>query len=99
MTDEKIIKVLDACAYNLRTFEVEVTPRRIDPCVYPEDRVDQFSHALWMIGETKKLLAEGRREKAMRWLGFIQGVLWSSGLISLKELKELNRPDELDAKD
>lgn len=32
-----------------------------------------------------------RREKAMRWLGFIQGVLWTMGIFTLDELKEQSR--------
>jgi len=30
------------------------------------------------------------REKLMRWLGFMQGVLWSDGLYDIDELRELN---------
>jgi len=30
-------------------------------------------------------------EKAMRWLGFIQGVLWSTGTRSIDEMREDNR--------
>lgn len=32
-----------------------------------------------------------KREKAHRWLGFIQGVLWMAGVFSLDELKEHSR--------
>jgi uncharacterized protein YodC (DUF2158 family) len=34
----------------------------------------------------------GRREKAMRWLGFAQGVIWSRGLAGIDTLKDHNRP-------
>lgn len=37
--------------------------------------------------------AEHRREKAMRWLGFVQGALWAHGLASIEEMKAVNRPD------
>jgi hypothetical protein len=30
------------------------------------------------------------REKLMRWIGFMQGVLWSDGLYSIDELREMN---------
>jgi hypothetical protein len=34
------------------------------------------------------------RDKLMRWLGFLQGVLWCDGMYSLDELKAHNRgPD------
>jgi hypothetical protein len=32
--------------------------------------------------------SRSKREKAHRWLGFIQGVLWMSGVFTLDELKE-----------
>jgi len=38
-------------------------------------------------------LAEGRREKLMRWVGFMQGALWMMG-VDLEELKRMNMPDE-----
>jgi hypothetical protein len=35
--------------------------------------------------------ARSKREKAHRWLGFIQGVLWMTGVFTLDELKEHSR--------
>lgn len=35
--------------------------------------------------------SRSRREKAHRWLGFIQGVFWMSGVFTLDELKEHSR--------
>lgn len=39
-----------------------------------------------------QLLAEGRTEKAMRWLGLMQGVVWVLGT-PLSELKAMNRAE------
>jgi hypothetical protein len=33
-------------------------------------------------------------EKAMRWLGFVQGALWAGGSATIEELKRMNMPDE-----
>jgi len=33
-----------------------------------------------------------RREKAMRWLGFVQGTLWGWGIATIEELKKMNAP-------
>jgi hypothetical protein len=41
--------------------------------------------------EARKRRARSKREKAHRWLGFIQGVLWMGGRYSLDELKEHSR--------
>jgi hypothetical protein len=51
-------------------------------------------HLLFMCSEAQKFVDEGRIEKAMRWLGFLQGVLWSDNEFSLDELKNHSRPDE-----
>ncbi len=37
---------------------------------------------------------KARREKAMRWLGFLQGALWMGLGVDLKDLKRMNMPDE-----
>lgn len=34
--------------------------------------------------------AQSKLEKSMRWLGFVQGVLWRSGACSIDELKTMN---------
>jgi hypothetical protein len=65
----------------------------------------QQQHARWMcqevlrfhpshrIGEPPPDPKEIRAafEKAMRWLGFIQGVLWSTGVKTIDEMREDNR--------
>lgn len=34
-----------------------------------------------------------KREKAMRWLGFVQGALWAQNQATIDELKRMNMPD------
>jgi hypothetical protein len=50
-------------------------------------------HLRYMCKQIPVFLAENRREKVMRWLGFIQGAMWALGMTSIAEMKELNRPD------
>jgi hypothetical protein len=51
----------------------------------------------WPAGELdermgmRRRAARSKREKAHRWLGFIQGVLWMAGAFTLNELKEHSR--------
>jgi len=52
-----------------------------------------LGHAHWMVNEIPTLLGEDRKEKAMRWLCFVQGVLWIEKLQTIDQLKEINRPD------
>lgn len=58
------------------------------PTTHPE-----LQHLRYMIGEMRGLIREGRTEKAMRWLGFLQGVLWSQGVFTLEAMKNHSRPD------
>jgi hypothetical protein len=41
-----------------------------------------------------KLVNENRIEKAMRWLGFVQGTLWAMGVRTIEEMKVENMPPE-----
>lgn len=57
----------------------------------PIERGTPSQHITWMLGRTVELMNEGRREKAMRWLGFVQGYLWANGLAGVDEMKDWNR--------
>lgn len=52
---------------------------------------DVLEHCLGMLDSMEQFVDEERIEKAMRWLGFLQGCLWSIGEFSLEELKSHNR--------
>ena len=55
--------------------------------------VAALRHAKGLAVDGLKLPPE-KFEKKLRWLGFIQGVLWCYGEFSLDELKRMNMPDE-----
>ena len=55
-----------------------------------------IGHAAWMCEEAIKLVDEGRMEKAMRWLGWINATVWFNGLMSLDDIKNLCKPEESD---
>lgn len=54
-------------------------------------------HALWMCHEIQKMVngepPQKKRDKAMRWLGFVQGVLWSRGIYSIDDMRSHNVGD------
>ena len=52
----------------------------------------KLAHLLYMIGRINIFLDEGRREKAMRWIGFLQGAVWWGEFISIEKLKKMNAP-------
>jgi hypothetical protein len=47
----------------------------------------KIAHYKFMCKEAQKFVDEGKVDKAMRWLGFIQGVLWIDETFTLNELK------------
>lgn len=54
---------------------------------------ERLNHLLWMCSALKEIAEqEGRIEKAMRWLGFIQGALWSADIVTIEDLKHDNMP-------
>lgn len=53
-----------------------------------------LSHCRWAIPQVRGFLVADRREKAMRWLGFLQGALWAMGLYSISSLMGQNKPPE-----
>lgn len=94
MTDEKLRSALLECeaiiakeaaregiTMAIRDVEAETPSRRI-------------SHLHWMAKTSFELLEQGKREKVMRWLGFMQGAIWGLKLASIDSLKSMNRPDD-----
>lgn len=73
-----------------------VGSNRFVPPRYPEGAPPApaaLRHLRYMITEMRGFIVQGRTEKAMRWLGFLQGVLWALGVFSIDELKDHSRPD------
>jgi len=74
------------------------TKEGIDPVDFPHIdspyySKEMLSHCCGMIDKMEKFVREGRIEKAYRWLGFVQGCLWTTGVCSLEDLKNHSRPD------
>jgi hypothetical protein len=52
------------------------------------------AHHKFMCDEGQRLVDAGRIEKAMRWLGFLQGSFWRKERFTLDDLKNHSRPDQ-----
>lgn len=61
---------------------------------FPEKKSHAVDYAITMCEKTKGFIDEGRTEKAMRWLGFIQGVFWTEGVYSIDEMRAHNTTQE-----
>lgn len=62
--------------------------------MYVENWGGSLVHCHSMLDRIEEFVRAGRMEKASRWLGFVQGVLWAGGLFTLDQLKAHNKPDE-----
>lgn len=60
----------------------------------PANPAEMLAHCHRMLDMMEVFITEGRMDKVMRWLGFLQGVFWSRGWYSLEDLKNHNRPEE-----
>ena len=49
------------------------------------------SHLLYMCQEIPNLIKAGKIEKAMRWLGFLQGVFCEKDFYTIDQLRDHNR--------
>lgn len=78
MTGDKIKEVI-------RTYEAKLDGKLYSP---------RLIHVRGMLPKVKAFVAEGRIEKAFRWLGFIQGVLWCESVYSIEAMKDHNRPND-----
>jgi len=64
----------------------------LGPLVQNDSRIE---HTFHMLEQTRKFIPH-EMDKANRWLGFIQGVLWIVGLRDIDEMRADNRDDDED---
>jgi hypothetical protein len=95
MTNEKLLEAFAACERLIRAEEPDAQPSRFPG----HAKLGAFSrstvacHLLYMCLAGDEFVLAGRREKAMRWLGFIQASLCFLYPLSIDDLKTMNRPD------
>lgn len=91
MSSKKIGEALIICRKCLESLNV---PIRQHPDHLPAISNDSvLAHCHWMTIEAEDFLAKGRREKAMRWLCFVQGCIFTLRHFCINEMKDHNRPD------
>lgn len=91
MTPEHVTQLLQT--YSKALLAKGAVARRGPTTTVLPTGMQALEHALWMCNESMHHVTEGKMEKAMRWLGFIQGVLWMTGQASIHEMKDHNRED------
>jgi hypothetical protein len=88
MNKEQVIKV--AQDYQKDLVDIGAEALRFPGDVNAPSSAQALDHVLWMCTEVQRFAQEDKLEKAMRWLGFIQGVLWALGEENIEKLKKDN---------
>lgn len=95
MTKEKLDSVFCFYADYLRKGNTQLKAERADITKFVAEVSpgEETGHLLWMCDEARQFIAQGRIEKAMRWLGFLQGMFYARGLFTIDQLGNHSRPD------
>ena len=93
MTDEKCRFILDLYALALN----ELRPHHPDSAAHIATMLPKMRDMLDQIAANGGAAAVDVpvREKFMRWLGFVQGVFYSTGVYTIEQMKAHNRPEPL----
>lgn len=90
MIREKLKKAIQACLDSLG----DKFPLKSDtskPIRLPADFGEAERHIAWMCSQIPDFFDQGKKEKADRWLGFVQGAVWALGLRTIDQMREDNR--------
>lgn len=94
MNQKDVLLALDSCEISMRASFPDAKSLRAIRDERKVSKSAKVSHVLWMIDQARDFAHEDRLPKAFRWLGFIQGVMWTLGIVTIDEAKEANRPKE-----
>lgn len=72
--------------------QMGIAPKSCDRSSTSVSREDKLAHCRRMLDKLPKHIAQGRLEKAQRWIAFIQGVLYALDITTITELKDTSRP-------
>jgi hypothetical protein len=86
VSDEKLAETI--CNY-INTFKQSgIPPVKHADDTLATDYYMELQHCHWMLLQMEQM---NNREKTVRWLGFIQGVLWTQSIYTINKLKGDNR--------
>ena len=90
MSEEKIAEALNFYREYLEKRNVPIKQYPVKKYLSESDAISKeevVSHCHWMAVQAKVFLSQGRREKAMRWLCFIQGCMFTLRNCRIYDLK------------
>ena len=97
MKAEQVAKAVEELEKLIKSEVRDETPKQS-----PADRrvapgqisgTNALRHLLWCLMNVLQFMGDDRTEKAMRWLGFVQGALWMNGFVTIDRLKLMNKPE------
>ena len=88
MTSDQILMAIGKYISDFKASAI--TPRRFSSAGTDPSTPEALEHAYWMALEVQTF-AESSPEKAMRWLCFIQGVMWAFYGSTIDDFKDDNR--------
>ncbi|MFA6430035.1 MAG: hypothetical protein WCV84_06115 [Patescibacteria group bacterium] len=89
MDAEHILRVVEIYEKQLQDLSIEPGMHSEDQTVVSPRRAIQHAHL--MLTSIRAHIQQGDLERAQRWLGFVQGVLWMSGIYTIAEMQTHNR--------
>ena len=57
-----------------------------EPDVRGPNAQQMAAHAMWMCKQVPRLCVEGKGAQAREWIKFVEGIMWSGGLITFTEM-------------
>ncbi len=87
MDKKKVLLALDKYAKKFQELDVLPIPCELDQYITKDMTDVNLRHCHGMLEDLRKHVEAGKMEKAFRWLGFIQGCLWSHGIYTIDEMR------------
>lgn len=88
MTPDKIREIIELYRAYFEKHQIEAIDYPHDKIVYSQNAT--LGHCHGMLDKMSEFILAGRIEKTFRWLGFVQGCLWASGIHTLEDLQNHN---------
>ena len=90
MSKEELLRVITSYKEYFGYLTIEKEPIAFDVLADCLSQTKLMGHCAYMIDQMEEFVNKGEEEKAHRWLGFIQGCMWTLGRSTIDELRELN---------
>jgi hypothetical protein len=77
-----VIQAFFAAEFRATPLELSVEDKAVR---LPGSKI-RWQHVMWCCRRIPELFESGETEKAVRWLGFVQGSAWASNMVSISQL-------------